>query len=111
MRFTTACPVGINEYLALNNETIRVSVKDYLEGGEKRDDKKKKLDKKYVQFQGVKGYTSQSTESCVHFEIEFDPIVLQSLMKKVSKQKTSLSNDIDFFGHFWVLSSLFAFFF
>jgi DNA topoisomerase-2 len=59
------------------------------------NDKKKKLDKKYVQFQGVKGYTSQSTESCVHFEIEFDPIVLQSLMKKVSKQKTSLSNDIE----------------
>ena len=26
-----------NEYLALDNETIRVAVKDYLEGGEKKD--------------------------------------------------------------------------
>ena len=26
-----------NEYLVLNNETIRVAVKDYLEGGEKKD--------------------------------------------------------------------------
>ena len=25
------------EYLALNNESIRVAVKDYLEGGEKKD--------------------------------------------------------------------------
>lgn len=59
------------------------------------NDKKKKLDKKYVPFQGVKGYVSQSTESSVHFEIEFDPLVLQSLLKKVSKQKDVLCNDVE----------------
>ena len=59
------------------------------------NEKKKKLDKKYVPFQGIKGFVSQSTESSVHFEIEFEPLILQSLLKKISKQKDVLINDIE----------------
>ena len=59
------------------------------------NDKKKKLDKKYIPFQGIKGFVSQSTESSVHFEIEFEPLILQSLLKKISKQKDVLINDVE----------------
>lgn len=56
---------------------------------EKPKDKKEKVKSapKTSEFNGVKNYKSQSTESRAHFEIEVDPNVLRDWLKQAASQK------------------------